>query len=329
MYLPSIVIVGFYFDQKRALATGIAVCGSGVGTFVFAPLSQFLITQFGWKGGLWIIAGICLNGVICGALFRPLTPRVKTSKPKKEKKIPKSRKKPKEEKPLPNTIMKKIMQEKSRLRTISTGSLDGTVITKDNKLIKDPELIKKINLQNKMQPLVESEKEEIDDDNATNNANNLATNHIVNKHLFINRSNHKSLESLSNKSSGRERTNSDCSEVVRRTRNSNSISSTAGARGEDRGSGPIEATRPMYRQDIFYTGSVHSISEFRSSQDMGSYVKSVTNIPKGHGLLSKCLPFTSVLREMFDFSLMKSPTFSIICVSNFLAMAGKLWYSLT
>ena len=31
MYLPSIVVVGFYFDKKRALATGIAVCGSGIG----------------------------------------------------------------------------------------------------------------------------------------------------------------------------------------------------------------------------------------------------------------------------------------------------------
>lgn len=29
MYLPSIVIVNFYFLRRRALATGIAVCGSG------------------------------------------------------------------------------------------------------------------------------------------------------------------------------------------------------------------------------------------------------------------------------------------------------------
>ncbi len=29
MYLPSIVIVGYYFDKKRAFATGVATCGSG------------------------------------------------------------------------------------------------------------------------------------------------------------------------------------------------------------------------------------------------------------------------------------------------------------
>jgi len=49
MYLPSIVMVSFYFDKRRALATGIAVCGSGVGTFVFAPFSNFLVTEYGWK----------------------------------------------------------------------------------------------------------------------------------------------------------------------------------------------------------------------------------------------------------------------------------------
>ena len=29
IYLPAIVTVGYYFDTKRAFATGIAVCGSG------------------------------------------------------------------------------------------------------------------------------------------------------------------------------------------------------------------------------------------------------------------------------------------------------------
>jgi len=29
IYLPAIVTVGYYFETKRAFATGIAVCGSG------------------------------------------------------------------------------------------------------------------------------------------------------------------------------------------------------------------------------------------------------------------------------------------------------------
>ena len=40
IYLPAIVSVSIYFEKKRAFATGIAVCGSGLGTFLFAPLTK-------------------------------------------------------------------------------------------------------------------------------------------------------------------------------------------------------------------------------------------------------------------------------------------------
>jgi MFS family permease len=69
-----------YFEKKRSLATGIAVCGSGLGTFVFAPLTEYLIVEYGWRGAILIIAGIVLNCAILGALFRPV-PDVRESKP--------------------------------------------------------------------------------------------------------------------------------------------------------------------------------------------------------------------------------------------------------
>ena len=72
MYLPAMIIVGFYFEKRRAFATGVAVCGSGIGMFIFAPLCEMLLNVYGWKGATWIIAGIALNGVVAGALFRPL-----------------------------------------------------------------------------------------------------------------------------------------------------------------------------------------------------------------------------------------------------------------
>ena len=33
IYLPAVVAVGYYFEKRRALATGISVCGSGVGEY--------------------------------------------------------------------------------------------------------------------------------------------------------------------------------------------------------------------------------------------------------------------------------------------------------
>jgi len=66
VYLPCIVIVGFYFEKKRALATGIATCGSGIGTFVFSPLNTFLLDLYGWRNLLFIQAAIALNCAVCG-----------------------------------------------------------------------------------------------------------------------------------------------------------------------------------------------------------------------------------------------------------------------
>ena len=45
MYVPAVVSVGYYFDKKRALATGFVCSGSGAGTFILAPLASFLLIQ--------------------------------------------------------------------------------------------------------------------------------------------------------------------------------------------------------------------------------------------------------------------------------------------
>lgn len=72
IYLPAIVSVTMYFERLRSLATGIAVCGSGLGTFIFAPLTEILIKRFGWQGALLVISVIVLGCIVFGAMFRPL-----------------------------------------------------------------------------------------------------------------------------------------------------------------------------------------------------------------------------------------------------------------
>ncbi|KAK3107469.1 hypothetical protein FSP39_015235 [Pinctada imbricata] len=87
MYLPAIVMVGYYFEKRRAFATGIAVCGSGIGGFVMAPLCEILLHEYNWIGGLWIISGMVLNGMVFSLFFRPLEckkPRNKDLKKPKE-----------------------------------------------------------------------------------------------------------------------------------------------------------------------------------------------------------------------------------------------------
>lgn len=131
IYLPSIVVVGYWFERKRALTTGIALCGSGVGGMIFAPLTTYLLEQYTWQGHNLIIAGIVLNCAVCGMLFFPLDKcSVDPQKPMITR-IEMER----------GAIMKALIEEKSRQRTISTGSLDNCIITRDNKLIKlDPKI---------------------------------------------------------------------------------------------------------------------------------------------------------------------------------------------
>jgi len=51
---------------------GIAVCGSGVGAFLFAPFCQYLLGVMDWKNTLIILAALALNCSVFGALMRPL-----------------------------------------------------------------------------------------------------------------------------------------------------------------------------------------------------------------------------------------------------------------
>ncbi|XP_041364608.1 monocarboxylate transporter 12-like [Gigantopelta aegis] len=70
--ITSVVLVSFYFEKKRALATGLSLCGTGIGTSIFAPVSEILIAEYGWRGFLLILGGVVSNIIVCGALFRPL-----------------------------------------------------------------------------------------------------------------------------------------------------------------------------------------------------------------------------------------------------------------
>ncbi|EJW88025.1 major facilitator superfamily transporter [Wuchereria bancrofti] len=72
MYCPAIIIVTTHFEKKRSMATGIAVCGAGVGTVVFAPISEALI-KISWRTVFAVYAVIVLMCSLCGATFRSLT----------------------------------------------------------------------------------------------------------------------------------------------------------------------------------------------------------------------------------------------------------------
>ncbi|KAM7370278.1 hypothetical protein PAMP_009841 [Pampus punctatissimus] len=66
-------MVSRYFQRRKALAYGIAMSGSGIGTFVLAPAVQMLIELYSWRGALLILSAFVSNLCVCGALLRPVT----------------------------------------------------------------------------------------------------------------------------------------------------------------------------------------------------------------------------------------------------------------
>ena len=87
IYTPAVVTVGQYFSRRLNLATGISTCGSGAGTFIFSPLASALISQYGWRGNIRVMAAFCLLCSLLGLVMAPNTRRRQTreleNKPRK------------------------------------------------------------------------------------------------------------------------------------------------------------------------------------------------------------------------------------------------------
>lgn len=69
-YVTAVVSIAFWFDKKRTFATGIGASGTGIGTFLYAPFTQWLIEYYGWRGATLILAGTMLHTCVFGALMR-------------------------------------------------------------------------------------------------------------------------------------------------------------------------------------------------------------------------------------------------------------------
>eukprot|EP00164_Ancoracysta_twista_P009131 GFYU01013426.1.p1 GENE.GFYU01013426.1~~GFYU01013426.1.p1 ORF type:complete len:383 (-),score=107.53 GFYU01013426.1:62-1093(-) len=70
---PSVVIVNQYFKKKRSTAIGLAVAGSGVGTFVVAAVTTTLLDSVGWRSTLRVLAAVdFVVLVLCAVSYAPV-----------------------------------------------------------------------------------------------------------------------------------------------------------------------------------------------------------------------------------------------------------------
>ncbi|KAK9887556.1 hypothetical protein WA026_023361 [Henosepilachna vigintioctopunctata] len=299
IYVPAVVAIGYYFEKWRALATGIGVCGSGIGTFVFAPVSSLLVKKMGWRAALLCQGVIVACCIFFGVLYRPL-------KPIKLKDIDKLDETEEEltadiEK-LPVATRTK-MEEALKLMKHSNGCV--------NNIHSIPKLLG-VNTNSGYPTLADvyhtigvpqTQRKPLDIQRMHfEKRSSVPHLHDNMKMSFENRKN--SLKPISEKNF-RHRTKS---EVSRPTQDIN---------------------RPLYRDDIFFGASLTRLPEYTSRCSL-AYNLAVTRVPTKNDIEEEkkhvCKLFPEAVKRtlatMLDYSLLKSPSFLLLSFGGFLTMMG-------
>ena len=80
LFVSCYVIISQYFENKRALATGIVASGVGVGVFAVAPICQSLLDAYDWRKTYQITAGIfSVVCILCLTFVPPMKKKADSS----------------------------------------------------------------------------------------------------------------------------------------------------------------------------------------------------------------------------------------------------------
>jgi len=71
MYLPSVTGSAPFFSKRRSLAMAICLCGSGVGTFLMAPITEEILDSHGWRWVMRFLSSLCFLCIFCGLCMFP------------------------------------------------------------------------------------------------------------------------------------------------------------------------------------------------------------------------------------------------------------------
>lgn len=84
-YTTTVTIPVDYFKKHRNIATGIGMSGSAFGTLIMLPIAQGGINSVGWRWSMRIISALCVLGVACAAVIKPLPKKAPSSEVLKPK----------------------------------------------------------------------------------------------------------------------------------------------------------------------------------------------------------------------------------------------------
>ena len=73
-FLACIVQCNEYFDKRRSIAIGIAMCGSSLSILIMGPWTNYILDRYGWRVVVWSYVLFNLACSALGLLLRPLEP---------------------------------------------------------------------------------------------------------------------------------------------------------------------------------------------------------------------------------------------------------------
>ncbi|KAH9500382.1 hypothetical protein Btru_071684 [Bulinus truncatus] len=276
MYLPAIVMVGYYFERRRALATGIACCGSGIGAFLFAPFTEYLLHEFGWRGATWVISALVLNGSFFALFYRPLP------KPVLSQEIVKNGES------YGNTpIYKSSTAQINNKTSVKTDKLTGQVDFSSFSHMTKGQIMESLTSEPFLKPEQKSRSMTLYPPSA--NSYNSGVKSQAKGHV---------------------------------ARLAYSQDFHVQHRHKPKAARVEEAERPMSRKDIFYSGSLWHLKEFREADSLEEFRKEMMSDAAPDTNEGSGKRFLRAVSNAFDLSVLSSPTFLIYGASCFLCMAG-------
>ncbi|XP_076251557.1 uncharacterized protein LOC143190870 [Rhynchophorus ferrugineus] len=313
LYTASVIAVSFYFEKWRVLAMAISCCGSSLGLICYPPLMTVLLKKLTWRRKFQIVS-VCFG--VCGLLCLTY-------------------------KPLKSTKVEKTVQFgeiSSRFPSISTMDHETEIPTGLTWFFQ--------RFKNALFPTISETS--VFTNNLSTNTNpryqsktsyemfrNQRRDTETTSAFFSLENENEPLDSDSVVISGTNKCllSCNCCREISGPKFSKCCSRSTNV-------STTRINRPMYRDDIFYTGSVYHLSQYsrRGSQVSGAtqrialpslaYTLSVSRAPTQRDLLQEnrcvCCPeaFLRTLATLLDFRMLKSPTLVLLLISGFLSLIG-------
>lgn len=310
IYMPAVLTVGFYFEKWRALATGLALCGSGVGIFALDPINSWLVQTLHWRWTLVVQAGMLLICILLGAVFRPI-------------------------KPIRVTLAEQSEEDEAARRHEEAVEKLNSMLKLHSKLDSGISMPPEMRFANKVSPhtwmgvannqryptaeeVFRGSNSHLTHRRSSANASSIK-NTLGTKTMFI--------DTPVAEKDEQEDSNIDNTEPLLEP--SVKVEITKKNENHYRRSHADLIARPLYRDDIFFGASLTRLPQYTSRTSLG-YHLAVTHVPTKEDaqeeVSGKCRICPEAVRRalatMLDVSLFKSPTFVVLAISGFFTMLG-------